>query len=489
MAPVHALLARMFWAERKWPEAIASADLALASDAGNFLALIIRSRCCSALARMPEACEANFRAMAIAPHPEFHSQLLFEMNFLAETTPEALFVEARRWNSMYAAPLAPRIPPHTNQRDPERRLKVGYVSPDLHQHAIMQFLPPVLERHQRSDFEVFVYSTGATSDHCTEHIRTSADHFYSTRDPDDLAQRVRADGVDILVDLAGHTMGPAHLGLALKPAPVQVSWQGVVASTGLETMDYFLGDAHLPLPASDHLMSEAVYRLPRVFCCYRPLADIPWSRSPCLEQGHITFGCFNNPQKITRDVARLWSAILHLAPHSRLLLKYSNLDQPAVQEHLRDWFREDGIADGRVMFEGASPPEEYFSAYARVDVALDPFPYHGVTITLDALWMGVPVVTLAGRLPVQRTGVSILSAAGFPGLVAGTAEEYLKLALQVAQVARESPGLRAAIHQALRGSSLMDEAGLVRSLEVAYRDMWRGWVDKKKAESRSLPPE
>jgi protein O-GlcNAc transferase len=505
---VHSLFARMLWTEQKWPEAIAAADVALASNPRNFLALIVRSRCCSALSRMPEASESNRRALEIAPHAEFHSQLLFEMNLLEDTTPETLFAEARRWDSLYAAPLAPRMIAHANDPDPDRRLKVGYVSSDLHQHAIMKFLPPVLERHDRSQFEVFVYATGAKSDHCTEQIRTSADNFYSIQDPESLAERVRSDRIDVLVDLAGHTMGRAYLAFALKPAPVQVSWQGVLVSTGLSAMDYFLGDAQMPLPGSEHLISETVYRLPRVFCCYRPSADVPVAPAPCLNDGLITFGCFNNPQKITREAVRLWSAILHLAPGSRLLLKYSNLENPAVHEHLGRWFAEDGIAADRVIFEGASPPAEYLSAYARIDVALDPFPYNGLTITLDALWMGVPVVTLAGRLPVQRAGASALTAAGFPGLVASSPEDYWKLALHVAQVARQSPALRGTIRAALRASPLMDEVGLVRSLEDAFREMWRAWVEKKPvekktvekktvekktvdkiAESRSLPPQ
>ncbi len=479
-SPVHALLARMLWAERKWAQAIAEADLALASDPRNFLALIIRSRSCSALGRMPEACDANCRAMAIAPHSEFHSQLLFELNLLPSTTPEALFAEARHWSALYAAPLAPRIRAHTNSPDPDRRLKVGYVSSDLHQHAIMKFLPPVLERHDRSQFEIFAYSAGAKSDHCTQQVRAISDNFAFTPDPETLAERVRADGIDILVDLSGHTMGPTYLGLALKPAPVQVSWQGVLATTGLSTMDYFLGDSQMPLPGNEHLFSETVYRLPRAFGCYRPFADIPVVPAPCLERGSITFGCFNNPQKITRDVAKLWSAILHLAPRSRLLLKYSNLDHPAVHEHLGAWFSEDGIAADRVIFEGASPPAEYLSAYARMDVALDPFPYNGLTITLDALWMGVPVVTLAGRLAVQRAGASVLTAAGLPGLVAGTPEEYLKLALQAGQRAAQAPALRGTIREALRASAWMDEAGFVRDLEGAYREMWRVWVIEQK---------
>ena len=474
-ARVDAQLARMLWTERKWAEALGMADRALAADPRNFLALIIRSRCSAALAHVREACEANRRAMNVTPHAEFHSQLLFELNFLSDTTPESLAIEARRWNALYAAPLAGRIRPHANAPDPLRPLKIGYVSSNLHRHAIMNFLPPVLERHDRGQFEIFIYSTGEHRDAFTHRIQAAAQHFYATRDPEALAARVRGDGIDILVDLAGHTMGPAHLGLALKPAPVAVSWQGVLASTGLGAMDYFLGDAVMPLPGTEPFFSETVYRLERPFCCYRPLAQPPLAPSPCWGGRPFTFGCFNNPQKIGREVVMLWSAILHLTPHSRLLLKYANLENPAVHGHLREWFGECGIGGERVIFEGASPPEEYLAAYSRVDLALDPFPYNGLTVTLDALWMGVPVITWTGRLAVQRAGASVLTAAGLEGLIATTAEQYLKLALEMTRLVPRLPALRSNIRAALRASPLMDEAGLVRSLEAAYRDMWRVW--------------
>ena len=343
----------------------------------------------------------------------------------------------------------------------------------------MKFLPPVLEGHDRSRFAVFVYATGGKADHCTEQVQALSDRFVSIQDPDGLAKRVRADGVDILVDLSGHTMGLTFLALALKPAPVQVSWQGVLSTTGLATMDYFIGDAHMPLPGSECLFSETVYRLPRPFCCYRPSADVALAAAPSEDHTRITFGCFNNPQKITRDVVRLWAAILHLAPQACLLLKYSQLEDPAVHGHLRDWFLEDGMPAERVLFEDASPPVEYLSSYSRIDVALDPFPYNGLTITLDALWMGVPVVTLAGRLAVQRAGVSVLTAMGLQGLIASNPEDYVKLALRMAGIARQSPGLRHRIREALQASPLMDEGGLVQSLEEAYREMWRSWCGRR----------
>jgi protein O-GlcNAc transferase len=475
-SPVECMFAAMHYRDQKWSEAIAAADRALARDPNNLVTHFIRSNSCSALSRMDQAMESNRRAVEISPSADYHSILLLRMNYLAQMTPEALYAEACRWNSLYAAPLAGRIRPHTNVPDPERRIKLGYVSPDLYNHAVMKFVPQVFEHHDPSRFEVFVYAVGSRSDYMTEDLRRSIENYLSIPlGGRELAERVRADGIDILVDLAGHSMGPSFLAFAEKPAPVQVSWIGILSTTGLSTMDYFLGDPHMPCPGTEHLFSETVYRLP-VLCSYRPFAtDLSVAASPCLDRGYITFGSFNGPRKITRDVVKLWSAILHLVPESRLLLKYHGLEKPALQDDLRRWFTEDGIPEQRLRFAGAVPPREYLAAYSDIDIALDPFPYNGGSTTLDTLWMGVPVVTLAGRMAVQRCGASLLTAAGLPDLVANTPEEYIKTALFLVQAVQSAPDLRRNVRQALQSSPLMDEVGLVRSVEDAYRDMWRAW--------------
>jgi protein O-GlcNAc transferase len=475
-AAVEALLARMHYLEKNWKDGVAASDRALSANPGNFLAHVIRSKCCAELVDMQGAVSGMRQAVEIMPYREGHSGLLFEMNYLPETTPETLYAEACRWNDWYAAPLASKIRPYSNNPDPERRLKVGYVSPDLHRHPIARFLIPVLEYHDRSRFEVFVYSLGADVDHITDSIRESVENFVATQVPDvELAERIREDGIDILVDLAGHTTGSAYLTFALKPAPVQVSWLGVLSTTGMSTMDYFIGDAQMPCPGTEHLFTETVYRLPRSVCCYRPTADVPVTPAPYFKRGYITFGCFNSSRKINRDVVRLWSAILHLVPESRMLLKWHGMETEAKQRRLRQWFVEDGIPCQRLLFAGASPPTEYLEDYGRIDIALDPFPYNGGSTTLDALWMGVPVVTLAGRLAVQCCGSSILTAAGLPDFTARTPEQYLKIALYLAAVVPKTPDLRQEIHRALAASPLMDEIGIVRDVETAYREMWRTW--------------
>lgn len=480
LAAVEGLHARMFWTEKNYTDAITAADRSLAANPDYYLALVVRGRACAAQGRMSEVVDCLRRSLEIVPDSTIHSSLLFDITCLTETTPEVFYAEACRWNALYAAPLATETQPHANLRDPERRLKVGYVSPDLYGHPIAKFMLPVFQYHDRSRFEVWAYSAGSKSDEITEWIRNTVEHFVTVPGDDKLlAARVRADEIDILVDLAGHTTGEAYLAFARKPAPIQVSWLGVISTTGMPAMDYFLGDAEMPCPGTEHLFTETVYRLPRAFCCYHPGTDAPVLPGPYQERGDVTFGCFNSPRKITREVVKLWSAILHLVSGSRLLLKYYHLDEEAQQAHLLVWFAEDGIPSQRILFAGGSTSTDYFEEYARIDIALDPFPYNGGSTTLDALWMGVPVVTLAGRSPVQRTGACLLTAAGLPDLVAHSPEQYVTTAVFLAQTVPKIPDSRCNLRKALQASPLMDEIGLVRSVEDAFRDMWRTWCRTK----------
>jgi protein O-GlcNAc transferase len=488
-AAVEALDARIFWTEKKYADAIAAADRSLAANPDFYLALVVRGRACAALGRMSEAVACQRRSVEIVPDLTAHSSLLFDMNYLAETTPEVLYSEACRRDALFVAPLASEIQRHSNRRDPERRLKLGYVSPDLYGHPITKFMLPVFEYHDRTSFEVFAYAVGSKSDEVTECIRAQVEHFVSMPPEEKkLAARIRADGIDILVDLAGHTMGDAYRAFARKPAPIQISWLGVLSTTGMSTMDYFLGDVEMPCPGTDHLFTETVYRLPRAFCCYQPGTDAPVAPAPYLQVGKITFGCFNSPRKITREVVKLWSAILHLVSGSRLLLKYSGLEEEARQAHLLAWFAEDGIPIERIIFAGASLTTDYFGEYSRIDIALDPFPYNGGSTTLDALWMGVPVVTLAGRTAVQRHGACFLTAAGMPDLVTHSPEQYVTTAMFLAQTLPKLPDSRSNLRKAMQQSPLMDHIGLVRSVELAFREMWRKWCDQaERRRSRGVP--
>ena len=471
------MLALISWKSGRAQEALAASDRALELNPSNFLALSVRGQWYRSQCMVPEEAECIRRAIRATPHADLHCRLLFILNLLTATTPEDVYEEARRWHALHAAPLEKQIRPHTNSADPERRLKVGYVSCNVYSHAIMRFLPPILDHHDPAQFEARLYAIGDYADDVTRALKRTYEHlveFHGTAS--ELAELIRADGIDILVDLTGHTMNwDMFQVFALKPAPVQVSWIGVLATTGLRSIDYFLGDLLLPCPGTEHLFTEQVYRIPRQGNCYRPLADVPVAPAPCLERGYVTFGAFHSPLKITREVVKLWSAILHLVPGSRMLLKFGGMETAGIQGRLAGWFAEDGIPAGRLTFAAHSPPLEYLAAFGQVDIGLDPFPYNGGSTTLDSLWMGVPVVTLAGRLAVQRTGAVVLTSVGLGDLVAATPGQYLRTAVYLASIVAQEPELRAEVRQALVHSPYMDEVGAVRAAEDAFRDMWRTW--------------
>lgn len=467
--------------------AVAEADAALRKFPSDVLSHVARSAAESYLFRPAEAVGSARHALRLAPEATLHGQMLFLMNFVAGNTPEAQFAEALRWNDLYAAPLARQARPHANRPDPGRRLRIGYVSPDLHAHPIMRFLPPILEFHDRSQFAATVYSVGRKTDQSTAEIRGLVDHFLPwTESGAALAERVREDEIDILVDLAGHTMSPEYfLVFARKPAPVQASWLGVLSTTGLQTMDYYVGNADLPCPGTEPCFSETVYRLPRAPYCYRAPMDAPIAPSPVLDRGYITFGSFNNPAKIGRGVVKLWSEVLRNVPGSRLLLKFKAMDTDALRGRFQSWFSQDGIASERLRFAGPSPVDEYLASYGEIDIALDPFPYQGGSTTLDTLWMGVPMVAMSGRLAVQRSSTCILKSVGLPDSVVDSPEQYVKAAVFLAGIVGRIPQLRANVRKAFQASPFMDERGFTRELEAAYRDMWRTWCAKQRMVSQA----
>jgi predicted O-linked N-acetylglucosamine transferase (SPINDLY family) len=473
---------------RYYLRAAAEADRALRNNPGDRAAHVTRSMAYTVMYRPAEAVESARRALEIASDRKLHSDMFFLMNFLPETTPEEHYAEACRWYSLHAAPVAQPAWPLTNVPDPERRLKVGYVSADLYDHAVMKFLPPVLEHRDRSEFDVTLYSVGKKSDWCTDILRKLVPNFVVCGDSGTtLEERVRADEIDILVDLAGHTL-PLNclLVFARKPAPVQVSWLGLLSTTGLPQMDYYLGNREMPCPGTDHCFSETVYRLPGATACFRTGVDIPVAPSPSLERGYITFGSFNNPAKIGRNVVKVWAEIMRAVPHSRILLKYRSLETEVMSDRFHGWFAKEGIARERVELAGPTPVKDYLACYGQIDIALDPFPYQGGSTTLDALLMGVPMVALAGRLAVQRSTSSILKSMGLDDMVVDSPEQYVKGAVFLAGIVNKIPDIRKNVRKAFLASPFMDEAGFTRDLEAAFRDMWRTWCRKRPVVG--LPP-
>ena len=358
------------------------------------------------LGRVREAIDALRRALELQPDSaDAHTSLFFALHCVDEITPEALFAEHTRWAAMHAAPPATSVPPHDNNRDPDRRLRVGLVSRDFREHPVAHFLLPLLRNRDAARFELICFSDTPAGDAMTRQIRSLVEewHEISDRSHDDAATLVRAQRIDVLIDLAGHTGRNRLLMFARKPAPVQVTYLGYPNTTGMSQMDYRITDAIADPPGeSDRLHTEKLIRLPTCAWCYEPPADAP---AVPARRGAVRFGSFNNFAKVSPRAVELWSQVLRAAPNTTLGLKSTGLDEPATQAEIRSRFAAHGIAPQRIEFLGHTANfSQHLSAYNAIDIALDPIPYNGTTTTCEALWMGNPVVTLAGRTHVARVG-------------------------------------------------------------------------------------
>jgi predicted O-linked N-acetylglucosamine transferase (SPINDLY family) len=434
--------------------------------------------------RAPEGCDPDtaerFRHAALlrAGFGNHLSTLLLSLHYDAEFPRQTLWdfhCEVERFHAGI-----PRFSRWENRRDPERQLRVGYVSADLRGHSVGYFLSAIFRHHDDTSVEITCYSGCAEEDEETAFYRSRAARWRSTIEmsDDELAAQIRADGIDILVDLAGHTSGHRLGVFARKPAPLQVTWLGYPDTTGLSAIDYRLTDAVVDPPGpADGLSSERLFRLPDGFHCYTPLASAPdVAPLPAEKKGFVTFGSFNNLSKVTRPVLDVWAQVLNRVPGSRLLLKSRWLHMPEVCERVRMLFEQRGIARDRIELTGRLPASaDHLALYGDVDIALDTFPYNGATTTCEALWMGVPVVTIVGDRHAARVGASMLSRVGLEGLVADRPQDYVETAVRLAADIPALARLRADLRGRTAASPLCDGPAFTKQLEAAFRTMWREW--------------
>ena len=400
------------------------------------------------------------------------------MLYLPEQNPDEILAEHRRWAQVHAN-VPGGVPRYANSRDPARRLRVGYVSADFRSHAVGFFFEPLLANHDRNVVEAVCYSGVARPDATTERLRSMASQWRDIGglSTEQVASMIRADGIDILVDLAGHTSGTRLKVFAHKPAPVQVTYLGYPTTTGLPVMDYRFTDELADPEGEDVYYTEKLLRLPGAFLCYRPLDNCPpVSPLPAMEKGYVTFGSFNNLSKISPSVISLWVKLLQEVPGSRLFVKNPSLTDTATRERYYGLLEKQGATRDRVELQGRTATQaEHLALYSRLDIALDTFPYNGTTTTCEAIWMGVPVITLAGQRHAGRVGVSILSNAGFGEWIARTPEQYITLAAGLAADVKKLAALRANLRQRMSDSPLCDGQVFARKVETAYREIWRAW--------------
>jgi predicted O-linked N-acetylglucosamine transferase (SPINDLY family) len=408
-----------------------------------------------------------------------HSNLIFTLHYHPGYDFRTISDEQQRWNRQFSEPLQMSLQPYANDPGGERPLRIGYVSADFRDHAVGRFLLPLFERHDRERFEIFCYSGVSRPDKMTERLRALTGPWRPTFGvPDDrLAEIIREDRVDILVDLSLHSGGNRLPVFARQPAPVQLSWLGYPGSAGIPAIGYRLTDACMDPPGSRSRGTAGsageLLRLPNCWCCYQPAEDAPEIASlPALSARKVTFGSLNHFSKVHEGVLARWAGVLEAVNGSRLLFP---CPEGIARERVRAFFGARGIAGERLELVNYLPRSEFLRLYERIDIGLDTFPYNGMATTCDALWMGTPVLTLPGEMPASRAGLSLLSCVGLGELVAHSEEDYVRLATELAANLSRLAELRASLRGRMLASPLMDAPTFARDVEAAYRSMWRRW--------------
>lgn len=427
-----------------------------------------------------EALDQYRKAIQLQPtHAKAHSNLVYLLAASTSLPPDKMLEELRYWDKIHGKEgRAHPLSKSKRRAIAGRRLRIGYVSSDLRRHAVSYFFEPLLAAHDRNHFEIFCYASVANVDATTERLRDLAEHWRYVFGKSDaaLAQLIHEDDIDILVDLSGHTAQNRLKAFTYRPAPLQATYLGFFSATGLETMDYWITDEVLHPSNTPEQTIEHIYRLPRCSFCYQPPAEAP-AVSPCPNSdNHVVFGSFNNLSKLTPEVYETWSQLLHGLPESRLLLMDMPLTESKTRQLVFQRFAHHDISPERLILQQGAPFTQYLTTYAEIDIVLDPFPRTGGTTTAEALWMGLPVITLAGQRYVERISASKLVAVGLEDLITYSRKEYLDKA---ASLAHDPPGraeLRATIRERMAQSPLCDGKGLAHAMESAYQTMWKQFL-------------
>jgi predicted O-linked N-acetylglucosamine transferase (SPINDLY family) len=427
------------------------------------------------LGRLEEAEQYCRRALQVKPDfIEARSVLLFVLNYVSVCSPELLFAEACRYGQVVATKCTEMYSTWQCTSEPVR-LRVGLVSGDLCRHPVGYFLEQILAQLDRSRLELFAYSNNPCPDDFTARLKPNFERWQSLVGMADesAAQLIANDGVHVLIDLSGHTSKNRLPVFAYKPAPVQVSWLGYFATTGVSAIDYLLADSAGVSEAQRANFVEKIYYLPETRLCFSaPDLDVPVTEAPALTAGYVTFGSVQNLAKITDPVLTVWSTILASIPDSRLRVQCGQLGDESVLQGFVTRAARFGITADRLLLCGAAAYPEYLAGYSEIDILLDTFPYPGGTTTCEALWMGVPTVTLAGDSLLARQGACLLGAAGLTGWVTETIDDYVGKACEAARNLNELAALRASLRSKVRASALFDAARFARHFEVAFWDMW-----------------
>lgn len=470
-------------------EAMASFERALAlkpdyCDAHSNIGLALTDQ-----GRLDDAAGYFQQAMALkADYTDAHSNLLLSQHYSDQISGAERLAAARRFGERFKGRAPARI--FANDPAPTRRLRIGYVSGDFRQHPVGYFLARVLEAHDGAAVESFCYSNHSKADDMTRRLQTASGHWRSINGiaDADAASTILADGVDILIDLSGHTARNRLPLFALRPAPIQASWLGYFGTTGLDAIDFLLMDEASVPAGEEQDYSETILRLPYGRFCYAPpdYAPAP-AGAPSRRGGPIVFGSFNNVTKLGPEVVKLWAEILRAVPASRLLLKWKSLDDARARHSLLAAFAAAGVAPERLELRGFSPHPDMLAQYSDIDVALDPFPFCGGLTSCEALWMGAPVVTLRGDRPASRQTTGFLGLIGMDECVASSPADYVRRAVALAGDSARLEELRRTLRPRMAASPLCDGALFTATLEAVYREMWTRWIAGAQARRGEAP--
>ena len=409
-----------------------------------------------------------------------HSNLLFRLHGLPNLDRQEIFDEHKKWAKMHA-PTSIAKTDHNNIPDPDRKLRIGYISPDYCAHPVLMFFDPILESHHREEVEVYGYGDIEIPDIFTEQIKNKFDQYRNICGIDDksTADMIEQDQIDILVDLAGHTGGSRLRTLAYRPAPIQATYLGYFDTTGMEQVDYFITDERMSPQDTQCFHSESLLYLPNSCLCYKPLTATPVAEAPMIKNGYVTFGMFGNASKVNPFNVSLWASVLKKIPNSRMMFMFRGGDDEEVTEHYKALFERFGIPRSRLQFHGRILYIDYLMMYNDVDIILDTYPYNGGTTTCDALWMGVPVVSLLGQHHFSRVGLSILTDLQLEFFVASTPDEFVSKAAALAAKPDALAKIRETMRDRMSASTLCDKDMFTKNIEKAYRNMWKKWCNTK----------
>lgn len=405
-----------------------------------------------------------------------HQRLINALNY-SDESPDLIALEHEKWAEAYTHKHAYKHHRPVANRKAHAKIRVGYVSPDFNAHPVAYFLLPIIQNHNRNEFEIFCYANVGTEDSVTKQFQQTADHWIDIRrlPTSQLFDRIQQDAIDVLIDLAGLTSGNRLDVFTLSAAPVQVTYLGYPSTTGLKTIDYRLVDSITdPETVSEKWHAEKLYRLPGCFLCFRPPSEpLEIGEAPCVANGYVTFGTFNKISKITDKAIGLWVKILQAIPDSRLVLKSVGLEKPIEQERIKRRFASAGLKqlDKLVLYGFVATRSQHLSLYNELDIALDTFPYNGTTTTMQAIYMGMPVIALEGRSHVARVSQSILHAIGADELIAMNELDYVDKAVQLANDKARIGHYKNTLRSRFENSSIRDEKRFVENLEQAYRSM------------------